>query len=135
MTILKWPVEPTTGFKRLTAKQVMYQTHGLKGNIFKFTIHSDHMYDFYLQIAEYEDKLDFIAITVSGLHDHNIRALTEVVCREATRALRQGAYTMDELFSLWRGYRFEPQGYCPQTGGMVTSPLDAAAHILQTKYL
>ena len=103
----------------------------------KFTISP---YDFYLHVAQFENKIHFMAITCSGLHEHNIREMIEVICRQSTRALRRGAYTVSELTQLWRGYSFSPFGVCPQLAQygfenlIAKSPLDAAAKILQARY-
>ncbi len=123
----------------ITAKE-LFRGPGLGGVTIKFEILGEEEYSFYLHVAIHEGRPDFIALTLSGLHDHNIRAGMEVICRMATRALRRGAYTLEELCSLWLGYQFEPQGICPQLanygyeGLMVKSPLDAAAKIMKARF-
>jgi hypothetical protein len=141
MTLLKWPGDLVNIRKRPT-KRELYESVGLLGRVFKYTILADQSledsprpYDFYLQLVHYAGEIDFIALTLSGLHDHNIRALMEVVCREATRALRRKAYTLYELTRLWRGYHFAPFGVCPQVEAIVQSPLDAAAILIERNYL
>jgi len=129
------PATPEDPRKAIKAK---FLQEGLEGVTIKYSINE---YDFYLQLALYDGQVDFIAITLSGVHEHNIRALMEVVCRMATRALRRGAYTLEELCNLWEGYEFAPYGQCPQLleygseSPLVKSPIDAAAKIMRLRFL
>jgi len=136
--VVTTPEPPPTPEDVRKAVKAKFMQEGLAGVTIKYSINE---YDFYLQLALYDDQVDFIAITLSGAHEHNIRALVEVVCRMATRALRRGAYTLEELCDLWVGYEFAPEGQCPQLleyGGesaLVKSPIDAAAKILRARFL
>ena len=132
--------EHFAGDTRLEAKD-LFMEKGLPGSTIKFSINE---YDYYLQVAMHAGKVDFLGITVSGQHDHNIRALLEVIFRMATRALRRGAYTLEELCNLWIHYPFMPGGeghFCPQLldygyeSPSITSPLDAIAKILRARIL
>lgn len=136
--VITTPEPPPTPEDVRKAVKAKFMQEGLEGVTIKYSINE---YDFYLQLALYDDQVDFIAIILSGAHEHNIRALMEVVCRMATRALRRGAYTLEELCNLWTGYEFAPEGQCPQLleyGGesaLVKSPIDAAAKIIRARFL
>lgn len=125
---------------------------GLPGLTQKFTIKGPVDYDFYLKLAwcpslgiritkvngelrpkRFDGRLDYVDITVGTAQEHNIRALVELVCKEAYALLRVGAWGTDKLIREWRGYPFEPAGYCPQVQGIVKSPIDAAARLIERK--
>lgn len=109
------------------------RTKGLPGVTQKFSIEGELTYDFYLKLAWHEYHLDYLDLTVSGAQDHNIRALVELVCKEAYALLRAEVWTVDKLVREWRGYPFEPMGYCPQLEGIVRSPIDAAARLIERR--
>ncbi|MHC4643899.1 MAG: hypothetical protein ACYTBJ_00255 [Planctomycetota bacterium] len=116
---------------------------GLPGLNQKFTITSQDPetkqgadFDFYLKLAWYESRLDYVDITLSGLQAHNIRALIELLCKEAYALLRSEVWSTDRLIQEWRGYSFEPSGFCPQLlaleepNPIARSPIDAAARLI-----
>lgn len=65
--------------------------------------------------------------------DSNVRAALELVVIHAKELVDSGAWTLDKMFRVWRGTHMEPSGPCPQTQGIVKSPLDAAARFLEAK--
>lgn len=127
------------------------RVEGLPGLTQKFTIQGAAPYDFYLKLAwsprptryariknqiqpvYLSRHLDYVDLTVSGLQEHNIRALVELACKEAYALLRARVWTVDNLIKEWRGYRFEPSGYCPQVNGIVHSPMDASARLIELR--
>ena len=137
--------------RRAIADQVR-DHEGLSGLTQKFTIHCrDGECDFYLKVAwtpsgikitkigkvlkpvHHGRRLAYVDLTAAGSQRHNIRALIELACKEAYALLRHGAWTTDKLVREWRGYPFEPSGYCPQVEGLVRSPMDAAARLIEKR--
>jgi len=137
------------------------RTRGLPGRTQKFTIHSTltnaegerepYVYGFYLHLAwvpsgiritnvngvlrpvHYTPRLDYVDLTVARAQAHDIRAVTELMCQEAYALLRSGVWDIDKLVKEWVMRRFEPEGPCPELGGIVKSPIDAAARFIQKR--
>jgi hypothetical protein len=63
------------------------------------------------------------------------RAAMEVICRQASALLQADVWTIDNLIGAWRGTKFQPCGVCDQVKGIVSSPLDAVARLLEVRGL
>jgi len=131
--------EPT---RRERAKKVLYK-EGLPSITIKFVINDAEKaaHKCYLTVASFEDQVDMVSLTLSGLQEHNIRALIESECRLFTKLLRSGT-PLKTLVDHWEGYRFEPHGVCKQLvehhgydRPTVASTLDCVAKILRARFL
>jgi hypothetical protein len=107
--------------------------------------------DLYVTAARHVGALCYVDVTISvrgvnnagdteraiGLEQTKgdaVRALLEVVCREANALLAVGAWTEADLISAWAATRFDPAGitmWPGGVGGLATSPLDAVARWLR----
>ncbi len=133
------PPEPKRGER---AKKRLYK-EGLHSTTIKFVIDdADKVaHKCYLTVADFEDRVDMVSLTLSGLQEHNIRALIESECRLFTKLLRSGT-PLKTLVDHWEGYRFEPHGVCKQLvehhgydRPTVASTLDCVAKILRARFL
>ena len=59
-----------------------------------------------------------------------VGAELELICKLANLALKHGA-GIDAVMGLFRGTRFEPAGACPTVEGIVSSPADAVAKVIE----
>ncbi len=64
--------------------------------------------------------------------DANVRAALELVVLHAAALVDAGVWTLENMYTAWRATHLDPCGICPQVEGIVTSPLDAAARLLET---
>jgi len=128
--------------RKQRAKEQLYK-EGLHSTTIKFVINDAEKiaHKCYLTVADFEDQVDMISLTLGGLQEHNIRALIESECRLATRLLRSGT-SLEDLVKHWEGYRFEPHGVCKQLvehhgydRPTVSSTLDCVAKILRARFL
>ena len=104
---------------RERAKKQIYSTDGIACITNKMRINALQDgriigYNVYLITGWFEGRLDYVEIYLSGMHEHNIRAETEVLTRMARDLLRSGNWTVDDLVGCLRGYEFEPHGPCDQ---------------------
>lgn len=84
--------------------------------------------DCYLTVAWGSAAPVFWQMVISGGKNKN--PLIEIALGHALRLLETGGSDLRGIVREWSGTRFEPAGVCPQLGGIVTSPLDAAARWL-----
>lgn len=97
-------------------------------------------YDMYVHTCFEGDRLVYLSIQLSGMYEHNIRALIEQVCMDARMMLDSGVISTDDLARSWRGREFEPNGHCPQLvstglGAMPRSILDAVGILIQARVI
>lgn len=62
-----------------------------------------------------------------------LRGFLEASCVMANALLEAGVWKAEDLIAAWRGTRFAPDGICPQLDGIVRSPLDAIAKVIERK--
>jgi hypothetical protein len=62
-----------------------------------------------------------------------LRGFLEASCVMANALLESGTWKAGDLVQAWRGTRFAPDGICPQLDGIVRSPLDAIAKVIERK--
>lgn len=146
----KWAEQEATKARGQRASARLYK-EGLDSTVIKFTIDGfkenkegkmeNASWDFYLTIATFEGHVDLIDLTLSGAHEHNIRALIESAFRLSTQLLRNET-SLEKIIKHWEGYRFEPHGKCKQLvesygydRPTVRSPLDCVAKILEKRFL
>lgn len=74
---------------------------------------------------------DPVAVEVAVEGFAALRGFLEACCRMATELLQAEAWDATDLVRAWRGTRFPPDGVCTQLAGLVTSPLDALAQVVE----
>jgi hypothetical protein len=134
--------------ERSRVKAALLASDGLPGWNVKLEIGTG---DCYLTVALMEGRCVHVNLTVSRVGGHETtmgthqvavleaskldvtKALVEVACRTANQLLQREAWNVQDLIAAWRGTRFDPEGFCPQVGRIVVSPLDAAAQWLEMK--
>lgn len=117
--------------------------------------------DLYVKVSFFRGTLAYIDVTLSAskkdevLTTHamatleatktdNARSMIEMLCRQANELLQSGTWTWETLVHAWSGSRFEPAGVCKfptfrvmedleEWGGIVSSPLDAVAKLIQKR--
>lgn len=62
-----------------------------------------------------------------------LRGFLEASCVMANALLESGVWKAEDLVQAWRGTRFAPDGICQQLEGIVRSPLDAIAQVIERK--
>lgn len=80
----------------------------------------------------------FAAVSVSEVDAavasfSTLRGFLEASCIMANALLEAGVWRAEDLVAAWRGTRFAPDGICPQLDGIVRSPLDAIAKVIERK--
>lgn len=75
--------------------------------------------------------VDPVAVEIAVDGFAALRGFLEACCRMATDLLQAEVWTGPDLVRAWRGTRFPPDGVCLQLAGLVSSPLDALAQVVE----
>lgn len=111
-------------------------THRITIRWFDLKREAERKTNIYLHLLWDSSDQSLIGIKIDGLGDfkHINKALFREYCRELTVRLTAKEIDMAYVCDRWIAQRFEPDGFCDQVNGMVLSPLDAAAKLMNIRY-
>lgn len=115
-----------------------------------------HNHDLYVKLGWAERRWVWIDITVSRFTEihgksettdevdarrkllETNKRLIEIICFHATELLQSGERTLQDIVKSWKGTHSHPEGVCESirtkdNEGRVTSPLDAAAKLIEKR--